>query len=177
MSAVEVLKLKDEYITKAFDCGNASINSLIHESYFPTILQHASCYVACYKKKAVGFYMLKFRKILLEECPEDIADFRGMFGDCFSVHIEYIAVQKEFQNMGIGKKLLLKINRDVRELCKIWPVRLITLDALKEKYEWYQEIGFRPFNESDMENEDVTIRMFLDCLLDVETVNNYCESI
>ncbi len=173
MATIEISKANSEV---TLDCGNASINSLITESYYTTILQHAYCYIVSYNNEVVGAYMLKFTKIELDICPEDIADYRSeICTDCFSVHIKYIAVDKRYQRNGLGKLILKYIIKSVMQLCEKWPVRLITLDALKEKYEWYLALGFLPFNEKDIDNDSATISMYMDCLINIDEVNTYCE--
>lgn len=175
MAKIKISKMEKEIPTESIDCGNASINALIEKSYYPTILQHAYSYIVCYDEKIIGAYMLKFVKIELEDCPEEIADYvSDMCSDCFSLHIKYIAVDEKYQRKGIGKYLLKYIVKGVRELCENWPIRLITLDALKEKYDWYCSLGFLPFNKEDLEDDNTTIHMYLDCLIHVEKVNTYC---
>ncbi|MDO4343711.1 MAG: GNAT family N-acetyltransferase [Eubacteriales bacterium] len=173
MAMIEISKLSGE-MNNSFDCGNNSINALIVESYYATILQHAYGYTAIVNGQVVGIYMLKFMKIVLEQGPECLSDYKSdICNDCFSVHIKYIAVQVGEQGKGLGRLILKYIITEVMKLCQNWPVRLITLDALKEKYEWYRSIGFVAFNEEDQKDNDSTIKMYLDCLLDKELVDSY----
>lgn len=168
--------MKKEIPSMTIDCGNASINAMIEKSYYPTILQHAYGYVICLNEKIIGAYMLKFVKIDLAGCPEEISDYiSDMCADCFSIHIKYIAVDKKYQGMGVGKHVLKYIVMCVRKLCQNWPVRLITLEALKEKYNWYVSLGFLPFDEKDLQDDNTTIKMYLDCLIDIDVVNTYSE--
>lgn len=175
MAKIKIVKMEKEMPTGTIDCGNTSINSMIDKSYYPTILQHAYGFYIYFDEKIVGAYMLKFAKINLEECPEDISDYiSDMCRDCFSLHIKYIAVDEKYQRRGIGQTVLKYIVKSVKELCGVWPIRLITLDALKSKYDWYSALGFVAFNEKDLYDNNTTVRMYLDCLMDVEVVNNYC---
>lgn len=178
MSTIKISKMQADVGIETFDCGNASINSLIYKSCYPTVLQHAYAYVAQFEETIVGVYMLKFMKIDLSSCPEDISDYQSdICSDCFSIHIKYIAVSKDLQGQRLGSSLLALIIRYVRKLCEKWPVRLITLDALKDKVDWYKLFGFVPFNENDMEDNEPTIKMYLDCLLDPDLLNRYCSGI
>lgn len=176
MFGIKISKMKENNLVNAFDCGNASINMLMNESYYPTILQHAYSYLVYKDYKIIGAYMLKFMKIVLSDCPEEISDFQSnICEDCFSIHIKYIAIKKEQQGKGIGSVILKYIVKSVRILCEKWPIRLLTLEALKERYEWYCELGFLPFNEEDLLNDEPTIKMYLDCLLNVDLVNDYID--
>lgn len=176
MAVFQVSKLQSEISGGVFDCGNPSINSLILDSYYATVLQHAYGYKVSCEGIVIGYYMLKFLKIKLDNCPESISDYRSSFcNDCFSVHIKYIAVDTKFQKQGLGSGMMKYIIKLVFGLCEHWPIRLITLDALKEKYEWYKSLGFLAFDEDDLTSDEATIHMYLDCLLNPRLVNNYSE--
>lgn len=174
MAQLEIVKLKEEVPLKLFSCGNSSIDIQIKQSYYPTILQHASAFQISTDKQILGYYMLKFLKINIQSCPENISDYYSeICNDLYSVHIKYLAVDSRFQNKGIGTNVLGYIIKAVNELCIFWPIRLITLDALKEKYDWYRQKGFQAFQESDLHNGSPTICMYMDCLLDIEAFNEY----
>lgn len=176
MAKLKISMIAEEIPIDRFDCGNQSINSLVSKSYFPTILQHAYAYSFSYDHTILGYYMLVFKQIPLDKCPEDVAEYRSdLFDSCYSVHIEYIAVNKCFQNRGIGHNILRMVAKNVFSLCRHLPIRLITLDALKDKYSFYKNLGFTALNDSDMDNESSTIFMYQDCLLRKETVNNYID--
>ena len=176
MAKIEISKMKKEVPAGTIDCGNDSINALIEKSYYPTILQHAYGYLICIEHKIIGAYMIKFVKIKLEDCPEEVSEYvSDLCEDCFSIHIKFIAIDTKYQKRGCGTHVLMNIVRQVRELCDKWPIRLITLDALKDKYEWYCSLGFVAFNEEDYNDENSTIKMYLDCLIDPEVVNTYCD--
>ena len=125
----------------------------------------------------VGYFMWRFLTVKLEVCPEDISDYCvDWITNCPVVHIEYIAIDKLYQCKGVGKFIIYHILNQTMELCKTIPSRLITLDALKEKCDWYQSLGFCVFDENDKYNDSSPIvRMYIDCLLNKELVDNYIE--
>ena len=173
-----LIKKIESDISKSFDCGNSSINSLVYESYYPTILQHAYAFEVRIDERIMGYFMCRFSTIEIETCPEEIADYMSdNFKSCASLHIEYIAIDKLYQGYGIGRSVMNHIIQWSKRLCKMYPVRLITLDALKEKYGWYQDLGFLAFDENDIDDSSPTIRMYIDCLLEKELVYNYIEKI
>ena len=149
----------------SFDCGNASVNELIKQSYYPTILQHGYCFEVSIQNRIVGYYMLML-------IPIDWQDSHGLLDDKYSdmcrqsavVHIKYLAVEAKYQGKGIGSAILDSIIRRVNEYSKYLPIRLIQLEALKDKYSWYTKRGFVAYNTEAMSDANSTILMYFDCL-------------
>lgn len=79
-----------------------------------------------------------------------------------AMHIRYLAIDKKFQNKGIGTVVLRGIIAEILKLSQIYPIRIITIDALGEYYEWYKKIGFRDI--PGIENNGITYPMFMDCM-------------
>lgn len=176
MSRIIIKKLSTDPVHTAFDCGVAGINDMIiNRSYYPTILQHLYSFEIIVDDVLVGYYMYGFRKLKMEECPGDIGEYYSDMSDvCYTLHIRYIAIATQYQHNGIGQRVLYLIIRQIYEMCKNWPIRLITLNALPERVNWYKENGFQLFNESDIKGGNKDIPMYMDCLLDVEKVREYC---
>lgn len=176
MGKLEIKKLNHDVINGVFDCGNDSINRQIEESYFPTLLQYSYAYEVSVSNCVVGYYMIKFRTIKFELLPVELKDYySSLIKDCCALHINYIAIDKKFQGRKIGTNVLKIIIAQVVNICNQWPITIITLDALKEKYEWYKKIGFLAFSEEDVASKDITIPMYISCILNKEAVNNYSE--
>lgn len=171
---INIRKLQRDPAGVPFDCGIAGINDLVQRSYYPTILQHLYAFEILVDGVIVGYYMYGFRRIKLSESPGDIGDYISDLSEyCYALHIRYIAISEQYQRIGIGSKALGLLILQVQELCKTWPVRLITLDALKEKVEWYKSKGFVMFNEDDIGNSKKDVAMYLDCLVDPEKLERY----
>ena len=177
MGQIEMRKLISDPCNQAFDCGIAGINDMIKRSYFPTILQHLYCFEVKVDGEIIGYYMYGFRKLKMEECPGETGEYFSDLSDvCYTLHLKYIAVASQYQHHGVGTKVLYLLIKQIFEMCKIWPVRLITLNALKERVDWYRSIGFKMFNELDMQNNDKDVQMYMDCLLDPDKVSEYCST-
>lgn len=176
MGRMEMKKLNHDTCDRVFDCGNASINKLITESYFPTILQHLYCFEVTVDGEIIGYYMYGFQMIKLEECPEEIREYYSSLSNvCYTINLKYIAVASQYQHRGFGSIILCSIIKYTHEMCKNWPVRMITLNALKERVDWYQRNGFKMFNELDAQNDNITeVKMYMDCLLNPDKVKEYC---
>jgi len=64
-------------------------------------------------------------------------------------------------------------SREISEFCGC---RYLILDAVKDKAEWYRNRGFEFFDESDMQNDEPTIKMYFD-FKDAELVLDYFEEV
>ncbi|MBE5810405.1 MAG: GNAT family N-acetyltransferase [Clostridiales bacterium] len=175
MAKMKIVKLQRDLQGCSFDCGNPSINALVKESFYPTLLQHLYAFEVLVDDVTVGYYMIGFRRLSLAHCPDEVSDYTSNMSDlCYSLHLKYIAVDKNFQHCGIGRRTLQLLLRKVVIMCNDWPIRLITLHALKEKIQWYQSIGFSVFCEEDLNNEQPDVEMYMDLLLNKEAVMEYC---
>lgn len=180
MGELVISKLHSDVQEGSFDCGNESINRLVYSSYYPTLLQHGYAFQVTSQDGGIllGYYMIKFRNIKVIDCPSDISEYNSnLFNDCCALHISYIAVATEFQGHGIGSSILKIVVKTVLELSKKFPILLITIDALKEKYDWYKKLGFMPFREQEAAEEKDKVSMYIDCIEDRQTVYNYCDSL
>ncbi len=181
MGEIHIQRLEKDVSKETFDCGNNSINNMIFESYYPTLLQHAYTYEVTSvnaSKVILGYFMILFKTLPIEECPDDISGyFCDFVNSCCALHIKCVAVQKKYQNRMIGTSIVKTIVKHVLDLSKRWPVLLITIDALKEKIEWYKKLGFLPFKEEDIDNMEPTITMYIDCISDRSIVKNYIEQL
>jgi len=176
MGKLAVRKLCYDVQEGTFDCGNGSINRCIYESYYPTLLQHAYAFQVLVDDIIVGYYMIGFERYLFDDdaLPEEVNDYRSTIVNTVpAIYVKYIAIQKEFQNRKIGSSLLKYIVDRVFVLCKDFPVSIITLDALKEKYQWYKKNGFLPIDENAMRDQEPTIKMYMKCILATDDVNDY----
>ena len=174
MGKIVIEKLEHEVPEQVFDCGNSSINRQIQESYFPTLLQYCYAYQVSISGQVVGYYMIRLRTISMESAPKALQEYESsLVNNCSAVHIGYIAVDKKYQNNKIGTYILKTIIIQVLRLCQQFPIAVITLDALKDKYEWYRDRGFAAFDERNLEDSDITIPMYVSCILNQEAVDNY----
>ena len=83
-----------------------------------------------------------------------------------------VAVDKRYQGHKIGTSILDQIIKRVFTLAADWPIRLITLDAIRDKYDWYKRMGFKALDESKLAAGDFTIAMYMDCNLNMRTLND-----
>ncbi len=162
MAALDYYKVNCPVQTP-FKCGNKSIEDKIVGTlpYELLLLRRCHTYEIKYNGVTVGYYMVGLKQFDLDQFPEPIEDHVvNNFKDLYTLHIEYIAVGTPYQRKGIGSSVLKKIIRDTEKISEILPLRLITMDALKEYVEWYQQFHFKSCGE-ESDNSAVEL-MYLD---------------
>lgn len=88
----------------------------------------------------------------------------GLYQDLYALHIQYIAVRKDFQKHHIGNAVLEHILRSIDRIVSCCPLRLVTLEAFGELAGWYQQHAFQSLGVS-RENPETEF-MFMDLLSD-----------
>ena len=151
-----------------FDCGNSSVNALVAKSFLAHAVKQQLTYKILYQNIVVGFWTVSMRGVTLDnsdakvaECYEDPPEFGA-------VKLNYIAVSKEVQGCGIGSSALWYIIKKAQELYQQWPVRMLILDAIRDKMEWYQKFGFEAICQEDISSDSATVQMYLDLMPDRE---------
>ena len=119
--------------------------------------------------------MIRFRTIKLEEFPDEISDYESFLDDCPAIHIEYIAIDERYQKHQIGTNVMNIVIKQIQKFASVWPVRVITLDAISDKVFWYKRLGFQEIYTNGIYFEGYTIPMFLDCLLSPDTLDTYVD--
>lgn len=151
---------------RGFDCGNTSINNMISKSYYPHILHQIHATKISISGKCVGFYSISILSISLENSDAPLADYFDGSSSFGAVMLNYLAVDKRVHHHHIGTNVLKYIISEVQSLYHVCPIRLLVLDALRDKITWYTKHGFVPINQKDLDGTSETIRMFLDIMPD-----------
>ena len=66
-------------------------------------------------------------------------------------------------------------SKNVLELAKIWPVRVITLDARCNLVGWYEKMGFKKMRRNTFGQDGTTEAMYFDCMMYTEELENYLQ--
>lgn len=151
-----------------FDCGNYSINQLIKKSYFRHILRQALTCKVTFKGHRVGFYTVSVLSIRLENSDASITEYYDDLPSFGVIKLDYIAVDKNVQKRGIGSTILVHIVQCAKSLHQQWPVRILVLDALRSKINWYLSHGFEAINTHDLSGTSETVCMYLDLMPEKE---------
>lgn len=166
MDTLRYILLNHEINKNTFSCGDYSIDELVENSYFPTLLQQSYAFEVVSDDIVVGYFMIRFRAVDINDFPEDIS---GHFDDDFlrdnitALHIHFIAIQEEYQKHGIGTSVLRTIISNMVNLSKNWPIRVITLDATEDLVGWYKKEGFKCMENNRAGQDRITKAMFKDC--------------
>lgn len=178
MVTLQCLPIEKEDNTGDFDCGNASINDMLQQSYYPHILKQVHAYKVLIEGTIVGFYEVSIRSIDVTDSDANFAEKYYHEPTYCCVFIDFIAVDQNLQGSGIGTVILKSIIDQAHSLYAKWPVRLVILDALREKIQWYTNRGFYALNSAELHSDSETMLMFFDLMpaQDVANAEEYCSS-
>lgn len=179
MGKLQYRKITREVENTSFTCGIRSIDEYVRNSYYPTIVQHAYGYSISGKGIILGYYMIMFREIELDDFPEEISDYDPEIKDrkVSAVHISYIAIDEKYQHNKIGTATIQAIIKDVKILAERWPIRVITIDAREDLVPWYEKLGFCKMVNNTPGQDGITVSMFFDCMQHEDAFAQYIESI
>lgn len=147
-----------------FDCGVASINQEIKDSYYPTLTREANAFSILYNDVVIGYCAVVFNEVAYDNFPEDLSDNgAGWKANSITViHIKYIAVDKQYQHKGLGTAILRSLIAKARQLGNEWPIRAITMDARNELVNWYSKENFEKMCANPAQQEGVSTAMFIE---------------
>ena len=176
METLEFKKITRSVEDNPFECGVASINEYVKNSYYQLLIQHAYTFSIMREKTVVGYYQVIFRDIELDKFPEDISDYSSSDikgNKITAVHIRYIAIDKQYQKRNIGTAVLKVIIKKCLKLSEEWPIRVITIDALNNLVDWYSKAGFKKMQRNTGGQDNVTTAMYFDCMIHSKELEEY----
>ena len=157
--------------TDMFDCGNGSIEARIKGMYYASLLREGYGYAIISridnKETVIGYYFLRLTTMvgpndeMNEDYRSEIYGYENPFHYAV-IEISFLAVRKDRQGEKIGTTVLAQIIKFIMHQAKTLPIRFIVIDALKEKVDWYTDIGFIPIGT--YEGGKPTIKMYMDCV-------------
>ena len=175
MGALHFFKLSSDVLEKNFDCGNCSINNRIYNSYYASLLRQIYCYQIKYKDFVIGYYGIYFFNMDTNAMPQYMQEYDACYVPFYTtIKIDFIAIDKKYQGQNLGTTALKIIISSLKVLSGQYPIRMIILDALKEKIQWYKHIGFKIINQPS-NPDSATIPMYLDCIDDYSLIEQYSE--
>jgi len=144
--------LSKEHQRKAFDCGQSDLNDFIKLYALQQQKRGQNKnYVACQQdEQIIGFYSLNVGAVSFEEIPSEIQKRLARY-PVPVVYIGRFAVDKQYQNQGLGKYLLSHALNRVCDIAAIGGVVLVIVDAKNEQAaQFYQSVDFRPMPKNPL---------------------------
>ena len=168
MGQISYRLLSEDIIINEFTCGNPSIDQMLKDGFYSTLLKQGFCYEIVIRDRIVGYF---FYTYILVSCNDENMDSycSTLMGFNYpALHIKFIAIDKKFQRKKIGTNVLRLFISNARKLHKDFPVRFVVIDALKDLESFYSKLGFQPVDDQDISANLSTIRMFFDLFDDDE---------
>lgn len=168
MGIASCVAVESEAELRNFDCGVSTINELVATSFYPHIIKQRKVYKILVREAKVGFMSVSISNISLAHSDAPVAEYYADPPSFGAVKLDYIAVDKRVQKLGIGSTALKYIIQEARELHKTWPVRLLVLDAIRERIDWYKELGFEAVSQAELKSDSPTVPMYIDLMPESE---------
>ena len=95
---------------KQLDCGNDSINKKLEEAYFADMLRQGYTYEISVADIILGYYMITFRKYIVGDWKAEEMNYAsGLSESYFTLHLQYILVDKKYQKKWLRLQYLSRI--------------------------------------------------------------------
>lgn len=154
-----------------FSCGTHSIDALIKESYYNTLLRYQTTLQILCQDIVVGYVSLRCKNICSAESQN------GKFFT--ALYIEFLGIDVTYQRRGLGTKIMKYLIHYARTLHSKYPIRYVAFDALTTLVDWYKSFEFKadtkqPSAFSTLTDNGSTVLMYLD-LIDPAELQKYHE--
>lgn len=167
MAKLELQVVRDDI--PSVICEFSSLNQMMRDAYYRTILKQARAYHILYNGKRIGGCMVKF--VLLSDEEYTVAD-DDSFPAC---EIPYLVLEKAMRGRGIGRYVLEMLIQEIRAWAENMPVRFLIIEAFANLKDWYHSIGFKKYDRVGKSPAYVnTVSMRMD-FADHKTLAEYAE--
>lgn len=136
-------KLREDHDLSRFDCGVPSLNDWLQRyALMNQRNDSAQTYVVCRSSFVVGYYSLTAGSVSPEEAPARVA--KGLAKHPIGVILlARLAVDKEEQNIGLGKALLKDALQRIERAADTIGARAVLVHAIDEKArKFYEHFNF-----------------------------------
>jgi GNAT superfamily N-acetyltransferase len=149
--AVEIQRLAQDDLVKAFDCGDNALNNYLRRHAWINQEQNliGVTYVSVeesHPKSVVGYYTLATGDVLRDSLSSDITEALPRYQNLPVVLLARLAVDGRFQRSGLGKNLLRHAFESALRLSKQVGCRYVIVDAYSVAVGWYARYGFTAIN-------------------------------
>lgn len=168
-----IKRVQAEPDLEGFNCGNGSINKKIRDGYYLSLLKQAYAYEICIEDAVIGHYRVSIATFDYEDEDYNVDSVENKYS---AVKVDYLAIDLKSQNRGNGTAVLEYITKWANKYSTSIPIRFLALDALREKVSWYQNRGFKVYEDAELNRNTETVAMYMD-FCDAETLKAYCDSL
>jgi len=175
LDKLSFLLLTDNHTIKPFDCEDDDLNDfLFNEAILYKEQMLATTFLIENEERTLGYYSILSDAFRVEEINfTSKSQYKKFVGGLLphlkrhlknipSLKIGRLGVDKTYKGKGLGRILLEGIIANCIALNKKQACRLITVDAYRQAFPFYERFGFQYISNND-ENEEVR-QMFLDLM-------------
>lgn len=156
--------------TPSVKCEFDSLNQMMKDAYYRTILKQAKAYHILYNGQIIGGCMVKFVLLCDEEYTAGDDD---SFPAC---EISYLVLKESMRGKGIGRYVLDMLIKETRDWAEQIPIRFLIIEAFANLQNWYERIGFKTYERVGKSPAYInTVSMRMD-FADREELERYAES-
>ena len=170
MSKLQLVVIDKDIPADAISCGEKSIDALMQQAYPSTLFKQGRAYNILIDDKLIGSCMIRFVSLYDKD-----AEYYVGHKDYTALEISYLAIDSRIQGHGYGRLVLKQLILLARRIADDLPVRVLVLDAFKDKEEWYTSAGFKISPKKKDLRYPGTLPMRMD-LIDKKLAENYAQS-
>jgi GNAT superfamily N-acetyltransferase len=147
-----IIKPLEKEKRAAFCCGNDKIDNFFRNNARDQHQLHKiRCYVALLDDVVVGYYYLVAQSVPPDHVSEEAIKKFGRVNNTPCVYLGMIGVNKDHQDNGIAKTLMVHAMRRTLEVANLIGIYALTLEAIDEDVAArYTRWGFKRFVEGDL---------------------------
>lgn len=146
-----------------FTCGIESIDKMVENSYFLCLMKRSYAYEVTANGIIVAYYRIELKRFDNSKFDPPLDEHSlDLYNDLYALHIQYIAVWKEYQQHRIGTSIFEHILQSIDNIVEYCPLRLVTLEAFHDLIKWYSTYAFIDLAPSQ-DNPETNL-MFLDLI-------------
>lgn len=151
LSLISIQQIKSKSSLKKFDCGIKELNLYLHGyAQKNDVLGLGKTFIALDEDNNIlGYFTLSTAQINYEELPTGYKTNLPKY-PIPSLRIARLAVQKDLQGNGIGKKLLTLAFLKIIQVSDITGLYLIIVDAKESSESFYKHYGFIKLNDKEL---------------------------
>lgn len=138
--------LSENHDRQTFDCGESVLNKYVKTFALQQVKKNiARTFVLIDDKNStriIGYYTVTLPDLEIDRLPQLYRKNLPLY-PLPTMKLARLAVDKEFQNEGYGRILIIEFMRQALEVSRVAPLVCLTVDAKNEKLSvYYKKMGF-----------------------------------